>query len=125
MNILPPLPERKHKGEAKVTPKVLQWFRENHTGSCAIEIKATNKARIPESALKDHQKLALIDATTRGIVHKIADNKTKNPFDAFMLKGVSSYVVACFTTQGICLVIPVEEWHGAFVDMKALYTINL
>lgn len=125
MNTLPPLPERKHKGEAIVTPKVLAWFRQNHDGPCAIEIKATAKVRIPESALKEHQKLALIDATTRGIVHKIADNKTKNPFDAFMLKGVPAYVVACFTGDGICLVIPVEEWRGAFPAMRALYTIEL
>ena len=122
---LPDLPTKLTKSEAKITPKVLAWFRENHEGSCAIEIKSTSNARISRDSLKEHQKIALLDASTRGIVHKIRDAKVKNPFDAFMLKGVPAYVVACFIKQHICLVIPVEDWQGAFPEMKATFRFKL
>lgn len=122
---LPDLPRVLNKKEASVTPKVLAWFRKHHHTSAAIEIKSTTGSRIPQSALKAHQRQALMDATTTGIVHKIPDNKTRNPFDAFMLKGVCAWVVACFPKHGVCLVIPANEWRGAVPESKATYRIDL
>lgn len=109
---LPPLPTVRKRREADVTPKVLKWFREHHQGSAAIEVKATDTDYIPEGALKDHQRAALLAASGQGLVHKIADAKRKNPFDAFMLQGVQSYVVACFTKRGVCLAVPASSWKG-------------
>ena len=125
MDSLPDLPKKRNTREADLTPKVLKWFRENHVGSCAIEIKASAGTRIPASALAPHQRLALEAAAKQGIVHKIADNKAKNPFDAFMLKGVPAYVVACFTHHRVCLVIPVDKWSGATPDHKSSFVIDL
>lgn len=96
-----------------------------YRSSCAIEIKATNKNTIPEKALQPHQKQALLDATGPGIVHKIADSKRRNPFDAFMLVNTNAFVVACFVNKGVCLVIPVKEWSGANIKTKAEYIIHL
>lgn len=93
--------------------------------SCAIEIKATNKNTIPEKALQPHQKQALLDATGPGIVHKIADSKRRNPFDAFMLVNTNAFVVACFTAKGICLVIPVHKWKGASIETPCDHVIKL
>jgi len=109
---LPDLPRQVKKREADVTPKILDWFLHKHWGSCAIEIKATNGNSIPASALEPHQQRALLDALDHGIVHKIADSGRRLPFDAFVLKGVPAYVVACFTSHGKAYVVPVDKWKG-------------
>lgn len=130
MNIstnLPDLPRILKKREAKCTPKVLQWFRDNYKGNCAIEIKATDTGSIHKSVLKEHQYQALMDAQgERGIVYKIADSSRRQlPFDAFKLQNTPAFVVACFTNNGICLVIPVNEWNGATPATRAIYQIKL
>lgn len=119
------IPNVRQKREQKVTPKVLQWFRTTYHSNCAIEIKATNKNTIPEKALQDHQRLALQSAKGRGIVHKIADNKRRLPFDAFMLINADAFVVACFTAHGRCLVIPVDKWKGASPETPCDHIIKL
>ena len=125
-NTLPELPKKLNKREAKVTPRVLEWFRQNKTlSSCAIEIKATNKDTIPEKALQPHQRRALLAAKNGGITHKIADNRTRLPFDAFYLKNAGAWVVACFTRYGYCLVFDVDEWNGARFDDDCLFKIDL
>ncbi len=122
---LPPLPKKLNKREAHVTPSVLKWFKENIKESCAIEIKATSKDTIPEKALAPHQRLALLAASGDGITHKIADNRTRLPFDAFMLKHAPAFVVACYTKHGICLVFDINEWKGARYDDEAKFKIDL
>jgi len=116
---LPNLPKQKKKREADVTPRVLAWFKENHAGSCAIEVKATNTGSIPESALLPHQKQALLDVIHGTLTHKIADTGRRLPFDAFMLQGLPAYVVACFTKHGVAQVYSVEQWKGAKYDSFA------
>lgn len=115
---LPELPRQLKKREADVTPRVLEWFRANYSGSCALEIKATSGNSIPASAVLPHQKLALWDVALRGgIVHKLSDEaRRKQPFDAFCLKGCPAYVVACFTTYHTCYLIPIQEWKGIKID---------
>ncbi len=114
---LPDLPRSGgKKREAGCTPAVLAWFRLNHKTSAAIEIKATATNSIPESALEPHQRKALTDAQNGSLEWKIPDLGRRNPFDAFMLKGVSAYVVACFTKKGMCYVIPIDRWRGASGD---------
>lgn len=101
-----------------MTPKVLAYFKANHFNSCAIEIKNTTKNTISERALEPHQLLALKDSKSpRGLIHKISDeSRRQQPYDAFMLKNADAFVIACFSTYGYCLIIPVEEWHGVRYD---------
>lgn len=75
----------------------------------------TKTNTLPRSALKDHQRLALFAAQTRGITHKISDEaRRQQPFDAFQLKGVAGFVVVCFTQNPkIARVYTVDEWKGA------------
>lgn len=115
MKELPELPQLKKKKEAKVTPRVLEWFRKNYHSSCAIEIKNTTKNTIPKSALKEHQMLALKDSKSfNGLVHKLSDeSRRQQPYDAFMLKNADAYVVACFSKHGYCLIIDIDQWQGA------------
>lgn len=111
---LPDLPEQKRqKTEQKITPMILDWFRNNHKGSCAIEIKATKTDTCPRSAVQTHQIKALLDAkSTHGLVHKIADNKRKNPFDAFMLQGVFSYIAVYYIKHRVLVLYGPENWQG-------------
>lgn len=113
MDNLPNLPRKLHKKEANCTPKILDWFRKHH-GTCAIEVKATDGHSIPASALMPHQKAALTMATGKGIAHKLSDEaRRRQPFDAFMLKGVPAYVVAAFTAHRVAYAFPVAMWKGA------------
>jgi|TARA_R100001530_G_scaffold100538_1_gene69890 hypothetical protein len=115
MDILPPLTKVLNKREAKITPRVLKWFSKNYPFSVALEIKATKTNSIPGSALKSHQKKALIAVQSEaGLSYKIPDaSYLRLPFDAFQLKNTKSFVVACFLEKGICLAIPPEKWRGA------------
>jgi len=124
---LPELPRTLKKKEASVTPPVLAWFKAHHPFSCAIEIKNTAGNSIPASALADHQRLALKDSKLpHGLIHKLSDEaRRKNPYDAFMLKNSAAFVVACFSSYGICLVFDVEDWVGARFDTPAKYVIKL
>lgn len=118
VDFLPELPKRERtKKEQEITPKILQWFRDNYQGSCAIEIKQTKTNTLAKSKVEPHQIKALLSASGAGIVHKIADNKRKNPFDAFMLQGVKSYIVVAFISHKFALAYNPETWDGAsFLD---------
>ncbi len=118
--MLPNLPRVLKKKEADITPKVLKWFKENYSGSAAIEIKATDGRSIPESALMPHQKAALLAACGNGIVWKIPDEaRRQNPFDAFKIERGGAFVVACFTgKERVALVIDAREWNGARFDKE-------
>lgn len=121
---LPSLPSLKKKREANLTPSILKWFRENGPSCCAIEIKVTDKKRIPKSALLPHQKQALMDVYRGGIVYKLTDEaRREQPFDAFKLAFAKGFVVACFTGAGarVCKVIDVREWEGADADTRSVY----
>ncbi len=114
MDNLPNLPRKLRKREADITPKILDWFRKHHNACAAIEIKATDGHSIPASALMPHQKAALMQAAGKGITHKLSDEaRRRQPFDAFMLKGVPAYVVAVFTTHRVAYAFPIHLWRGA------------
>lgn len=122
---LPDLPSKKrNKLEQEVTPTILQWFRDSYSGSCAIEIKQTKTNTLAKSKVEDHQIKALLSASGNGIVHKIADNKRKNPFDAFMLQGVKSYIVVAFLSHKYALAYLPEKWEGASFD-DSLYEFRI
>lgn len=125
MDTLPDLPLQRKKREQEVTPKVLKWFRENYKGSCAIEIKSSSGGKISESSVTSDQRAALKSASMGSIVHKIADSKRKNPFDAFVLHKVPGYVVACFQNKGVALVIRIEKWKGASYETPCEFRIDL
>ncbi len=68
--------------------------------------------------MEPHQLLALKDAqSSRGLIHKLSDeSRRQQPFDSFMLKNADAYVVACFSSHGFCLMVPVAEWQGTRYD---------
>ena len=125
--ILPELPRKLQKRESKITPQILAWFRLNYPHSCAIEIKVTKTRSIPASALKPHQKQALLQAQSElGITWKIPDtSRTRLPFDAFQLKNSHAFVVACFLNHGVYLAIDPAKWIGATPETIPTFPILL
>ena len=127
MDELPPLPTKLDKCEARVTPKVIDWFDKNYSGDWFIEIKATKTNTIPKSAVKDHQLQALLAVRSKkGLKHKLSDaGRVRQPFDAFGVYEKDSYVVACFINPGVCLAILPEEWRGASLKSDYAFKIYL
>lgn len=120
---LPDLPRVIKKTEANYTPRVLKWFAENYSGSCAIEIKATKGNSIPESALLPHQRRALLDACGRGITWKIPDEARRQvPFDAFKIEHAGAFVACVFVKHRVVIVYDVRDWHGSRFVSSNCYT---
>jgi hypothetical protein len=86
---MPPLPKKRSKKEADVTPLVVKWFRDNYPRSCALEIKVGKNKILP------HQDRALRETQDGCFAHKIPDMGRQNPFDAFLLKGADGILVRC------------------------------
>lgn len=99
-------------------------MRSHYSGTCAFEVKVCKKGakRIPESALKPHQKAALMDAASKsGIVYKLTDEaRRQQPFDGFKLAGVEAYVIVCF--DDIRIGIRVQDWCGATRETVGAFT---
>ena len=87
--MLPNLPRKLNKREAKVTPLVIAWFKENYPKSVALEIKVGKNKLLP------HQKIALEQVQEGEFAWKIPDMGKRNPFDAFILKDADAFVVVC------------------------------
>lgn len=80
--------------EAKFTDIFRHYIRAHPMRSAAFELKQTKTDSILFSALKEHQADALLAAKTRGILHKIGDETTRQkPFDMCYLRCADAYVV--------------------------------
>lgn len=81
MSILPDLPKKNKRNEAKFDGKVANWFMRNHPRSVLIEVKMKG------GRLTDHQK-KLIDrmANTRKLKYKFPDGARRTPLDYVVLK---------------------------------------
>ena len=86
---LPDLPRKLNKREAKITPDVIRWFKENYKTSVALEIKVGKNKLLP------HQEIALEQVQKGSFSWKIPDMGTRNPFDSFILKNANAFVVIC------------------------------
>ena len=125
--MLPPLPSKKEKREAKITPLVEKYFLTQFPSSVIVEVKATKTNTIPLSAVKPHQLQALKDARSpEGIVHKMSDmGRILQPADFWMFKNSQSFVIACFLKERICLAINPHKWIGARVDSECDFNFNI
>lgn len=83
------LPRKLNKREAKITPKVMQWFLNNYPDDVAVEIK------YGKNKLKTHQLTALSMVSQGKFIHKLPDMGKIQPFDFFMLKNAHAFVVIC------------------------------
>lgn len=86
----PDLPKKRNNTEARITPKVIKWFKENYPRSCALEIKVKPNKVLP------HQDTALHQVSTGVFAYKIPDEgRAKKPFDAFLLNDADGILVTC------------------------------
>jgi hypothetical protein len=104
---MPPLPKKRQKKEADVTPLVVAWFREHYPRSCALEIKVGDNKILP------HQDRALKETQNGCFSYKIPDMGRQNPFDAFLLKGADGVLVRCDGRQ-----CRAEVYDGTSFDFK-------
>jgi len=88
---LPVLPKKRNMTEARITPRVIKWFKDNYPRSCALEIK------VKPNIILDHQDTALHQVCNGVFSYKIPDvGRSKKPFDAVVLKGdADGILVTC------------------------------
>ena len=80
--------------ESKFSDVFRHYMRAHPMKSAAFELKQTKTNSISFSKLEDHQADALVAAKTRGILHKIGDETTRQkPFDMVYLRKAEAYVV--------------------------------
>lgn len=96
--------------EKKITPKILKSMRDDpRFKSCLVEIKVCKGGTLPSTALKEHQRHALLVATNSSMYFKIADMGLQNPVDAFIMKQAQSYLVIYYEKSGECWAIPIQN----------------
>lgn len=81
--------------------------------SLALELKLTKTKSLPFSALKEHQRHALLTASNGRLIYKIPDDSVgQKPFDCFCITNASSWVVIMFYTRGCktFYMIPIDVW---------------
>ena len=104
----------KHEARFQVIFKhwVFSKFRLGDMRSSAFELKRTLTHRLPYSAVKVHQNIALEGAAGDGVYHKISDaSYEQKPFDCFVLVSAEAYVVIAFGKQVTdFILIPVAAW---------------
>jgi len=107
-----------------LTPLIEKWFLINHHSNCLVEIKVTKTNTIPFNAVKPHQLKALQQVRTpEGMTHKMSDaSRTRQPADFWLMKNATSFVVACFLKDRICLAIDPNEWEGARNNSKCEFS---
>lgn len=125
--LMPELPRILNKREARITPRIMDWFDKNYPDNWFIEVKQTTGNTIPFSAVKPHQLKALKAIRSKqGMKHKLSDaGHTRQPFDAFGVKKSHSFVVACFLKHHIALVIDPNKWSGASYNDPCEFKISL
>ena len=90
MKTLPPLPKKYNRAEARITPRVIAWFKKNYTqNSVALEIKVGKNKPLP------HQVAALKEVEAGSFAYKLPDQGRRVPFDAVILTNADAYVVLC------------------------------
>lgn len=92
-----------------------------------VEVKATKTNSIARSAVKPHQLSALIAVRSpRGMAHKMSDaSRLRQPADFWMMKNATSFVVAVFLKDRVCLAIEPSKWNGARVDSPCVFSFPL
>lgn len=122
-NTLPPLPRILKKREQSVTPKINEWMKKNAPPCSAWEIKVAKGNTVPKKAVLDHQLLALRSiAIGKVVVHKISDeSRRRQPFDAFKLSGVPTYVVCYFPKEKTAIAVDSLQWQGASASTQGVF----
>ena len=96
------------KREQKLTTKFLEWVSVNFRHTFAFEVKQTAGNALSFSALKEHQKRALMISKHGFFRFKIPDAGWENPFDGFCLNQVPSYVVVFYGRN--FYLIDIDSW---------------
>jgi len=87
--MLPNLPRKNNRAEARITPRVIAWFENYFETSVALEIKVGKNKPLP------HQVAALKQVGRGSFSLKLADTGRRQPFDCVILKNADAFIVYC------------------------------
>ena len=87
--MLPNLPRKNNRAEARITPRVIAWFENYFETSVALEIKVGKNKPLP------HQVAALKQVESGVFSYKLPDQGRRNPADVIILKNASAFIVYC------------------------------
>lgn len=93
--------------------RFMKWVRNNEYGTAAYELKITKTKSLAFNALREHQKIALLQTKHRKLAYKIADDSIgAKPFDCFVLEQIPAYVVVMFYKRGQkeFFMIDIDKW---------------
>lgn len=100
--------------ESNFQTKWMAWLRNNYFGNAAFELKISHTDRLPFTALREHQRDALLAVVTENFSYKIPDDSRGfKPFDCFALGGnAKAFVVVQFYKKGVreCFAITIQDW---------------
>lgn len=106
--------------ERKITGKVFSSMRDDpRFNSCAVEVKVSKGNTLPKSALKDHQRRALLIANTGNLYHKIEDGSfSQKPFDGFILKKTEAFLVIWYAKSRETWALPIQKVPQASISLE-------
>lgn len=88
--MLPELPKKYSRKEAKIDGRVAQWFYDNHPHSVLLEVK------IKGGKLKEHQERLLASVGKLGkFMYKFKDGGARTPLDYVILKNADAVLAVC------------------------------
>lgn len=98
--MLPELPKKHHRKEAKIDGRVAQWFLQNYSHPVLLEVK------IKGGQLKEHQRRLLERVSReRSFLYKFPDGRTRTPLDYIVVpNGLHAVLAVCDGNQCECTI---------------------
>lgn len=93
--------------------KFNKWLRNRWNKTGAFELKICKQKSLPFSAVKEHQKEALLSVKHRKLAYKIADDSVGfKPFDTMFYYKSNAHVVIMFYKRGQkeFFMIDIDDW---------------
>lgn len=109
--MLPNLPKKYNRREAKIDSLVLEWFAENWKNSCAVEVKIKGNKVLP------HQLAALQEVARGTFKYKIPDMGRRTCYDGYVLKNADAFIVTCNGTN--CEVLNIKNNETFKIKIKS------
>lgn len=118
------------KHEAQFQTLFKRWLQARWTGgAAAFELKRTLTYRLPLSAVKEHQRDALLASHRDGYYYKIPDDSYgQKPYDCFFMREVEAYVVIAFGPKLKQFhMVSIDEWESlcAVPERKSIHEDEL
>lgn len=97
--MLPELPKKYERKEAKIDGRVADWFQSNHPRSVLLEVK------IKGGKVSEHQKRLIDQVSKTGeFKYKFPDGARRTPLDYVILKDADAVLAVCDGNTCVCTI---------------------